>query len=469
NVKITDKISAYTTYISYSATNNGSYYYGQVVWNIGSLLPNTEGFVSFKVKVNENTPNGISIPNNAVISCAKSDSTVSSNYVKTMITAAKPDAKPTINHEAVKFWGTQGTSIEIKAVITDDVRVAGATLYYRKKENSETSWSSILRTNTTGNTYTWLIPTDAKTKGVEYYIEAKDNTANVATITECFISVGYPVLLVHGINANAASNWQKSECNFVEKLGEFANVFTIDLTPSNGAMDELAWQLYQKISVIRRETNAPRVDIVSYSMGGLVSRWYTRFCDRNNSVRKLIMIGTPNHGSELLAAYLVVDPVYQVAHLAESMLDPGQIFKGHTTPIKASVEMIFGGEPGKAGKQMVPGSPFLNILNRGTFGNSYMLNDILAPNIEHYTIAGTKGEGIFAILSSFLSGKDDGCVRVESVKLANVPNTEVPYTHVDMTGNEPVRNIVACILQNIPLPQYAPLLSPPLEGTPTAV
>ncbi|MEK7812485.1 MAG: CARDB domain-containing protein, partial [Candidatus Desantisbacteria bacterium] len=307
-------------------------------------------------------------------------------------------------------------------------------------------------------------------EGVEYYIEAKDNMSNSTITSTCSISVGYPVLLVHGINANAAGNWQKSGYNFVEKLKDYCgNVFTIDLTPSNGAMDELAWQLYQKISVIRRETNAPRVDIVSYSMGGLVSRWYTRFCDRNNSVRKLIMIGTPNHGSELLAAYLVVDPVYQVAHLAESMLDPGQIFKGHTTPIKASVEMIFGGEPGKAGKQMVPGSPFLNILNRGTFGNSYMLNDILAPNIEHYTIAGTKGEGIFAILSSFLSGKDDGCVRVESVKLANVPNTEVPYTHVDMTGNEPVRNIVACILQNIPLPQYAPLLSPPLEGTPTAV
>ncbi len=471
NITITDKLSNYITCEQNSVSNGGSYNNGAITWNLGSLPGGAQGIVRFKAKVNANTPVGTTIKNNAMIVCA-GEATVFSDYARTVI--VRSSRAPEITYTPVKFWVTSGTSIDIKAVIKDDVQVAGATLHYRKKETPATSWSSGLMANTTGNTYTGSIPTDAETKGIEYYIEAKDNMSNIATTSAYSITVGYPVLLVHGINGNAAGTWQKDgdgKCNFVKKLGEFANVFTIDLTPSNYKIEELAKQLSNKIESIKLKTKAPHVDVVGYSMGGLVSRWYTRCIGYNYSVRKLIMIGTPNHGSELLGMYYY----WSIGDMAEAIdvLDPiHYIFKGAKPPTMSLIEMTIG-DPGiayeSAGWEMQPQSTFLNLLNYSTIKKekAIYLPEKLTSGIEYHTIAGTKA---IIGLSALLLGDDDGIVRTDSVELNNVPNNKVSCSHLNITGSEDVCGIVSSILQRTFFPQQAPSMAPSFdEGTPTAV
>ncbi len=450
NVVIIDKIPQYTTYEQDSVSNNGGYSNGKITWRIESLQSGAGGVLTFRVKISKSIPSGITIKNNATAYCAEASAAVISNYANTIVRAVPVK----ITHSPVKFWEAPNTSIEIKADISGNV--ANATLYYWRK--GETSCSLVTMTkiesNTCSdiNTYIGTIPADAVTvKGVEYCIGASDATTDTYSV-----SIGYPVLLVHGLNGNTATNWQKANCNFVDRLGQFAQVFTIDLIPANGDIKEVAKQLSLKINLIKQKTKSPQIDLVSYSMGGLVSRWYTRG-DLNNSIRKLIMIGTPNHGSGLL--YL-----HDVLHQPENKLDMLQAFK---IPVRALIEKIIEGDPFQAGLQMIPNSLFLQELN----GDG---EDILSPNIKYYTIAGTiaKLDVRFGDSMLRIKGKNDGVVSVKSVKLDNVPNIEVPYNHLNITDNESVCSIVKSILQDTPLPQSAPLLrkaSAPDEGTSTTI
>ncbi|MEW6097031.1 MAG: CARDB domain-containing protein [bacterium] len=285
---------------------------------------------------------------------------------------------------------------------------------------------------------------EVTTQGVEYYIEAKDANNNISyhgsIANPHSITVGYPVLLVHGLNSNSVKTWQTDNYNFYNNLkNSVGNVFTIDLIPPNYKINELAKQLSGEIDVIKRKTNAPKVDLVCHSMGGLVSRWYTRFSN-HNSVRKLIMIDTPNHGSELLEKIYCFEYGYFQIKTPLGILISNKI-----------------GDPYLAGAQMLCGSVFLNQLNHDSLFNLWWQKDKLASNVEHHTIAGTDG---YPILSILLLGEDDGIVRVKSVKLDDVPNTEVPYHHLNETENSDVFNIVTNVLKGIPLPQSAPLKAP---------
>ncbi|MBI4777440.1 right-handed parallel beta-helix repeat-containing protein [Candidatus Desantisbacteria bacterium] len=462
NVNITAKIPGYTAYIENSASYGGVNNYGQqITWNDSSLLPNTDGVATFKVKVNETTPNATIIKNNATIKCTEAMSAViSRDAITTINTVMMCAAPPRITYDnPIRFWGTANTVITIKANISGSA--VNAVLHYRKKpaavnvvSNPDEQYHEDdfipVPMSKAGDTYTGVIPFDAVTiKGLEYYIEATDNASHVATTNRYSITVGYPVLLVHGLNSDAAGSWRKEKCNFVEKLVEQpVKVFTIDLKPANGDIKELSGQLSAKIDSIKKETNAPRIDLVGYSMGGLVSRWYTRFDDKKDSVRKLIMIGTPNHGCELLGLYYFSD-----------------------INVKKVIVKQFG-DPGQAGQQMLPCGPFLNQLNYGKWNTEFGIKDILSPKIKYYTIAGKLLDQNVALWGTLLKVKlkHDGAVSVNSVKLDDINNIEVTGDHTNLTNIDYVCNKVADILQDR-LPQQSPPLisaSAP-DGTPTAV
>ncbi len=60
-------------------------------------------------------------------------------------------------------------------------------------------------------------------------------------------------------------------------------------------IDTYAIRLEEMISWVKKATGADQVDIIAHSMGGLVARRYIQVFGED-SVDKLIMIGTPNHG-----------------------------------------------------------------------------------------------------------------------------------------------------------------------------
>ncbi len=218
-----------------------------------------------------------------------------------------------------------------------------------------------------------------------------------ASTTRC------PVLLVHGywvIDPNGT--WYTIK----ERLkNDSFNIYEIDLEPwiipANGDITNYAKKLDDEISQIQTITNAAKIDLVTHNMGGLVSRWYTRFGYKNN-VRKLIMLGTPNHGSELFYGKHALS-----------------ILSKFIIKLKL-IDTVADFAVGKAGKQMTPHSFFLNMLN---YGNplKFKGTDILTPDITHATIGGTKG---FFLTSFFLAGEDDGFVRIKSLKLDNI---DYPY------------------------------------------
>jgi len=216
-----------------------------------------------------------------------------------------------------------------------------------------------------------------------------------------------PVIFVHGYYADAFGNgsamWQ-SMITYLKNNGYDDNdLFAFELEPgplpANGDITRYAGRLSAEIARVKNLTGAKKVDLVCHSMGGLVARWYTTH-NYHNDVRNLIMIGTPNHGSELL----LLAPL--------TMLSP-----------LLGVSAVFG--LGPAGKEMQPHSPFLNTLN---YGSPDLLTgtDLTNTSIHHEVIAGNQSWWLTAWM---LPGENDGVVRVESARLDGVNLQMVPYDH----------------------------------------
>lgn len=113
-----------------------------------------------------------------------------------------------------------------------------------------------------------------------------------------------PVILIHGI-WDTKMIFSKMSARLTE-LGW--SVHSLNLTPNDGSLglDLLAKQLADYIS----ETFDPEqpLDIVGYSMGGIVSRYYVQRLGGINRVQRFITLSSPHHGT--LTAYSLRLPGY---------------------------------------------------------------------------------------------------------------------------------------------------------------
>ena len=199
--------------------------------------------------------------------------------------------------------------------------------------------------------------------------------------------------------------------------------------PSITCIGVYASLLTKEIQEIKRRGKVNKIDIVSHSMGGLVSRAYIERCDfregdgallfynyaYGQDVRKLVMIGTPNHGSPLME------------------------IPGFLVPLEKM--------PPFSVEQMRPGSKFLDLLNSGRSGRSL--------GVEYSAIAGnacpcTLWNKFWAELCSKIGieipahtyceifekyhgcGDNDLVVAVESVRLSEIPSQRyILYNGID--------------------------------------
>lgn len=106
-----------------------------------------------------------------------------------------------------------------------------------------------------------------------------------------------PLLLLHGIDDTS----KLFDC-LRPRLGVHADVRCLDLQPNNGdaGLDELAVQVASYINAGFPEVE--KLDIVGFSMGGLVARYYVQRLCGLSRVERLITISTPHHGTWM--AYL---------------------------------------------------------------------------------------------------------------------------------------------------------------------
>ncbi|WP_016952263.1 triacylglycerol lipase [Anabaena sp. PCC 7108] len=103
----------------------------------------------------------------------------------------------------------------------------------------------------------------------------------------------HPVLLVHGLNDTSAV-FNKMAL-YLRQRGW--SVHTLDLLPNNGAvvLDQLAQQVADYVTATFEPEQA--IDLIGFSMGGIVSRYYVQRLGGINNVKRFITISSPHQGT----------------------------------------------------------------------------------------------------------------------------------------------------------------------------
>lgn len=107
---------------------------------------------------------------------------------------------------------------------------------------------------------------------------------------------GVPIILVHGYACNHGV-WRCVLQALVDS--SLRPLYTVELRPSlrSASMDDYAAQLARTVAIALEGSQASQVDLVGHSMGGLVVRAYS--VEHGDQVRRLVTVGTPNHGTRL--------------------------------------------------------------------------------------------------------------------------------------------------------------------------
>jgi triacylglycerol lipase len=104
-----------------------------------------------------------------------------------------------------------------------------------------------------------------------------------------------PILFVHGWNSSASA-WNTMIDRFVA-AGVPRNRMLAITYNSNQSNATIANQVRDAANSLLSSTGAPRLDIVTHSMGGLSSRYYVRNLGGTAAVDEWVSLGGPNHGT----------------------------------------------------------------------------------------------------------------------------------------------------------------------------
>jgi len=112
-------------------------------------------------------------------------------------------------------------------------------------------------------------------------------------ISHMLRAVKNPVLLIHGIDDTSAL-FRRMAAGLREQGWE---THALDVTPNNGSAGllELAGQVDAYVQ--RHLAGAPHIDIVGFSMGGIVSRVYVQSLAGVERVERLVTISSPHNGT----------------------------------------------------------------------------------------------------------------------------------------------------------------------------
>jgi pimeloyl-ACP methyl ester carboxylesterase len=154
-------------------------------------------------------------------------------------------------------------------------------------------------------------PTDAYTGSLTGYVDPTAETPAVLP-SAAPPTLERPVVFVHGFTGDPAgfkpmTDWltqggrNKSggvvEPDKLDNLDGSANLFAVRFSRSFNGIEKNSEELKRIIEAVCRATGKQEVDLVVHSLGGLNTRDYLREADEK--VKRFVMIGTPNHGSQL--------------------------------------------------------------------------------------------------------------------------------------------------------------------------
>jgi pimeloyl-ACP methyl ester carboxylesterase len=248
------------------------------------------------------------------------------------------------------------------------------------------------------------------------------------------------VVLVHGLD-DPGKVWQNLAPELVK---EDFNVWLMRY-PNDQPVVESARLFFEALLGLKQR-GIDRISIVAHSMGGLVSREmltrpeieYSASAKNRRvpEVAALIMVGTPNHGSQLVRLRLFTEMRDQLARLTKGRANwLGGILDG----------------AGEAKIDLLPGSRFLTELNARPHPEGMdvlIIAGITSPWSEkdinrwvgnlRNNVSGDKQKWVDELGKNMISmthGLGDGLVTVESTQLAGVPHRTVEGTHLSMIRN----------------------------------
>ena len=105
-----------------------------------------------------------------------------------------------------------------------------------------------------------------------------------------------PTLLVHGIWHDGRQ--MKRLADALERAGAPV-ARTMDLSPNDGSarIAALAAQVEAQAQVLARESGAERIDLIGFSMGALVSRFFVQRLSGKELVRRFVSLSGPHAGT----------------------------------------------------------------------------------------------------------------------------------------------------------------------------
>ena len=248
------------------------------------------------------------------------------------------------------------------------------------------------------------------------------------------------VVLVHGLD-DPGQVWQNLA---PELIKEDFNVWLMQY-PNDQPIVESARLFFEELKELK-QLGIQRISIVAHSMGGLVSREmltspeieYNRSAENRlvPEVAALIMVGTPNHGSQL-ARFRVFTEMRD--HLI-------RLTKGEASWLGAIIDGA-----GEAKIDLLPGSRFLTELNKRPHPEGVdmlIIAGITTPwnesdinrwvrSLRQKVSADQKKrvDELGKDMISMTHGLGDGLVTVESARLEGVPYRTVDGTHLSMIRN----------------------------------
>ena len=245
------------------------------------------------------------------------------------------------------------------------------------------------------------------------------------------------VLLIHGYNSTPASLEELHRA--VHEAGHPAAVLAY---PNDGPLDESAALLSAELQEFAGEHPERRIDIVAHSMGGLVARCVIEDPELDpGNVRRLIMVATPNQGSQLACLPGGLDCVESFGTRPEGGLP--ELFRAATADgLNESCH------------DMRPGSRFLRELNARErnanvrysllIGTGGPLTAESLAELRTVLDRAAAGNPVAALVAPRLAPPDDldelladagdGAVAVDRAQLEGVEDTELlGFSHLTIT------------------------------------
>ena len=273
----------------------------------------------------------------------------------------------------------------------------------------------------------------SKTFGLFFFEADREATSGVAPDRKS-------VVLVHGLD-DPGQVWQNLAPELVK--ADF-NVWLMHY-PNDQPVVESARLFFEALQGLK-PNGIDRISIVAHSMGGLVSREMLTSPEieynasakngRVPAVAALIMVGTPNHGSQLARLRVFTEMRDQLARWT----------KGQANWLAGILDGA-----GEAKIDLLPGSRFLTELNARPHPEGVdmlIIAGMTSPwnesdinrwvsdlrqkvPVDSQNWVDALGENMIAMTR----GLGDGLVTVESTRLAGVPHRTVDGTHLSMIRN----------------------------------